>query len=109
MSVAHGRVAGILLGQIKPTYTYGEMARIAALFVDIEGTHRDPENLRLKIIRPGGAPEEITPIRYAVGQYHHDLPLDKKGTWYYRWESTAPLPAAAEGSLTVQPSRFIPS
>lgn len=89
-------------------WTLGDNARLDLEIIDAAGTPIDPETLTLKIKPPGAtALQTITnPTKTATGIYHHDLPLDKKGTWYYRWESTAPLPAAAEGSLTVQPSRF---
>lgn len=92
-----------------PTWHIGDTAHLSVELIDAAGAAIDPDSITLKIKPPSGQLITIsTPTHSAPGKFHHDLALDKKGAWYYRWETTAPLPAVAEGSLTVQPSRFVP-
>lgn len=87
----------------------GETARLDVQLTDAAGIPVDAADIVLKIKPPGAAIITVgAPTRTAAGTYHHDLQLDKQGAWYYRWESATPLPAVAEGSFTVQPSRFVP-
>lgn len=86
----------------------GETAPLTLQILDAAGVAVDPQTIRLLVKPPGLAIQTINnPTKSATGAYRHDLPLDKKGLWYYRWEVSAPLPAVAEGSLAVQPSRFV--
>lgn len=86
----------------------GDTARLTLNLTDANGIAVEPQSLVLKIKPPVGAPLTINaPTKVANGLYQHDLALSQKGHWYYRWESTAPIPAIAEGAITVSPSRFV--
>lgn len=87
----------------------GDTTRMVLDVADAAGLPADPGTLTLSIKPPSGAIVVVpNPTRAATGAYHHDLLLDQRGTWYYRWASGAPLPAVAEGSIKVSPSRFVP-
>ncbi len=89
------------------TWTVGETARLPLQITDADNLPLVPTAVRLYIKPPGEAQTTIAnPPADADGQYHHDLDLTKKGVWYYRWEVDAPVTAAVEGAITVQPSRF---
>ncbi|UCV02292.1 hypothetical protein [Dechloromonas denitrificans] len=86
----------------------GQTPRLDAYLTDAAGTAIDCTDLVLKIMSPGGAVVTVSnPVRTAIGTYHHDLRVDKSGTWYYHWQGETPFPVVADGSLVVQPSRFV--
>lgn len=89
------------------TWIIGESATLPLQITDAAGALIDAAAIRL-LIKPPGQPVVTiaAPARLSLGQYRHILPLDRAGHWYYRWEVSAPLPAVAEGSLRVEPSRF---
>lgn len=85
----------------------GETPRLDVKLTDAAGTAIDAEDLVLKIKPPGAALVTVNnPTRTALGTYHHDLHVNKAGTWYYSWEATQPFPVVADGDITVKPSRF---
>jgi hypothetical protein len=87
----------------------GDTTRMGLDVADAAGLPADPGTLTLSIKPPSGPIVVVAnPTRAATGAYRHDLLLDQRGTWYYRWASGAPLPAVAEGSIKVNPSRFVP-
>lgn len=93
------------------TYIPGDVARIWLTAADIAGDATDPSVLTIEVKPPRAdivVPPAINIIRDSAGLYHFDLQLDKAGTWYWRWTTGAPATGAAEGQITVQPSRFIP-
>lgn len=86
----------------------GDTARLPLHILDANNVAVDPDSIRLLIKPPGAAIQTIDqPTRLSGGIYRHDLALDKKGTWYYRWEVAAPIPSVVEGAINVQPSRFV--
>jgi len=88
-------------------WTIGETASFPLQITDANGVAVDPQTIRLLIKPPGAAILTIdNPTRLSAGSFQHEQPLNKAGNWYYRWEVSAPLAAVAEGSITVQPSRF---
>lgn len=90
-------------------YLIGQAARIEAVITGIDGVAVDPQTVRLLTRAPDGTQTEIPAdqiVKDATGAYHHDLTLNKAGRWYYRWQSGTPATSAAEGQLTVKPSRF---
>lgn len=88
----------------------GATCRISDAITDIDGVAADPGALRLKVRSPSGTVTTYTygtdaeVVRSAAGAYHADLALAVAGTWRYRWESDAPNPGAAEGSIVVTAS-----
>lgn len=87
----------------------GDTTRMSLDVADAAGIADDPGTLTLSIKPPAGPIVVVAnPARVAAGIYRHDLLLNQRGTWYYRWASGAPLPAVAEGSINVKPSRFVP-
>lgn len=88
-------------------WVIGETVPLPLDITDANNVRIDADQIRLLIKPPGSAIITITnPTRMSVGKYRHDQPVDKHGDWYYRWEVSAPLPAVAEGTFTVKPSRF---
>ena len=47
-------------------------------------------------------------VQDGVGEYHADWTLDEEGGWYYRWEGTGTVIAAAERYFEVRESKFYP-
>jgi len=45
-------------------------------------------------------------VKSAVGNYYADWTLDEEGRWFYRWEGTGVVVAAAEHALEVRDSEF---
>lgn len=93
----------------------GTAVRITASFTNFDEDAADPTTITIKISPPNRAEEtyvygtdpEI--IREDVGVYHFDLPLDKRGHWYYRWIGTGAVEKVFENTedpIIVRRSRF---
>lgn len=92
-------------------FLVGETARLDLRITDIAGIAVDPASGTLKIKPPRSAAiaHPLADLAHdATGQYHLDIALTAAGTWYYRLDIGDPVTAAAEGAITVQPSRFLP-
>lgn len=91
-------------------YLIGDVVRLSVSVVDAAEAAIDPSALVLKI-KPPKAEAIVVALgdltHDSLGNYHHDHRLDAAGAWYYRWESSNPSVAATEGSINVQPSRFL--
>ena len=85
----------------------GETCRFSVTLLDIDAAAADPGVLRLLVRDPSGTTTTYTyaadaeVVRSALGAFHADLQLAASGAWVYRWESDAPNPGAAEGTVTV--------
>lgn len=94
----------------QPDFISGETCRFAVAITDVDATAADPGALRLRVRDPSGTTTTYTygtdaeVVRSGAGTYRADLSLSIAGTWAYRWESDAPNPGAAEGSVTVERS-----
>lgn len=94
-------------------YITGEVVRLTNAITDTAGAAADPGVLRLKIKPPQGVLQsyvfgvDAIIVKDSAGSYHADLQLSLAGTWYWRWESDAPNPGAAESEATVAASKVL--
>jgi len=93
-------------------YDVGQEVRSTVVFA-IAGVATDPTTIIFRYRDPSGnvtsstfgVPGSIV-VNDAVGNYHADWILDEEGRWYYRWEGTGAVDAAAEHNLEVRDSLF---
>lgn len=96
-------------------YFLGQLVRCAvpstAPFA-INGVATDPDTIVLKVSNPSGVKTTYTYgvgqtiVRDGVGQYHADILLNQTGRWWYRWEGTGAVQAAAEQMMYVAETAF---
>lgn len=96
------------------TYSLGDRVRTSVVFRRLsDAAVIDPDVVKMSFITPAGVvttyvyntDDEI--VRDATGEYHADVSLTEKGTWYYRWFSTGDGQAANEERLEVEPARAV--
>jgi hypothetical protein len=93
-------------------YDRGDVVRLSANFTDMSDNAADPDSVTLRVkqpdatvtvyVYPGG---DI--VKDGTGQYHYDLPIADSGDWYYRYEGTGAVQAAAENLFHVYKSNVI--
>ena len=86
-------------------YDVGDSVRLTAVFTQ-NGANTDPTAVTAKHKDPSG--NETTPATTNpnAGHYFFDLTIDEAGTWWYRFEGTGAVVAAAEGTLSVRATQF---
>ena len=95
------------------TYDVGQEVRSNVTFT-VGGVDTDPTTITFRYLDPAGNATAwvfgVDPevVQDAVGQYHADWTLDEEGGWYYRWEGTGTVIAAAERYFEVRESKFYP-
>lgn len=94
------------------TYDLGDKIRSSVIFRRITDTAvLDPDVVKFSFCTPDGTVttyvylDGAEIVRDDEGEYHVDISLDTKGTWYHRWFSTGNGQAAAEERIEVRPSR----
>ena len=87
----------------------GEVIHIPLEVRDISGTLRDPGEVILRVRAPSGTvvDRRASVVRGGLGLDSADLAVDAPGTWWWRWDTTAPYTGAIEDSLTVRASRVL--
>lgn len=91
-------------------YYVGSKPRLAADF-KLSGVYTDPSAVTFKMRSPSGT---VTTYSYAggtvtkltTGQYYVDFEVTEQGEWWYRFEGTGTVTAAAEAFLVVKESHF---
>ena len=91
-------------------YDINDRIRMSVVF-SVAGVSTDPATITLKVQDPSGneatythALAEVT--RSDTGDYFKDITIDEAGYWYYRWEGTGAVIAAAEAMLMIRESQF---
>jgi hypothetical protein len=92
------------------TYDKGDTIRLWAYF-KVSSVYTDPTAIALKVKSAAGV---TTTYTYALGTvtksttgiYYKDVSLTDDGIWYYRFEGTGTVAAAAEGKFEVRRSEF---
>lgn len=93
------------------TYNRGQEVRSTVTFA-VSGVATDPTAVLFKTQDPSGNETTYTfgvdanVVKSSVGNYYADWTLDEEGRWYYRWEGTGTVIAAAEHALEVRDSEF---
>lgn len=96
-------------------YERGTKIGLRAEFKRAPGIPADPTTIKLRILPPGGGPDDDTAHEYSVdelviredvGIYRYALTPQEAGLWRYRWEGTGDVEAAAEGGFMVRLSAF---
>lgn len=84
------------------TYDVGDVATLTASFTDAAGSAADPTSVTLTVQAPDGTQATPTPTSSVVGTWTADVSVTQAGVWWYRFEGTGAVAAAAEGSLLVR-------
>lgn len=79
-------------GAIRCTVTFATTAGVPTDPTTVTFIYRDPSGNETTWVF--GVDPEV--IKDDTGDYHADVPLDESGLWYYRWEGSGVLIAAAE-------------
>lgn len=92
------------------TYDKNQTVRLSARF-EVSGADTDPTTITLMVKNlydaaisytfAGGEVSKLT-----TGRYYRDVKLNHSGDWFYRWEGTGTVEAAAEKTLHVNDSEF---
>jgi len=83
------------------SYLIGNQVRLSVSFKDYNGILADPTNVVLKIKKPEGTTEMITPTKDVIGKYHYDYEPLKVGEYCYRFEATGAVVAASQEKFMV--------
>jgi len=92
-------------------YDCGDVVRVTASFTDISSNPADPTGVTLRVKQPDATmnvhtyPGDIT--KDGTGIYHFDLSITESGDWYYRFEGTGAVQAAAETLFHVYRSNVV--
>jgi hypothetical protein len=93
-------------------YDVGDRVRLSCQFRALNGAPADPSTVTVKH-RAGAGP--VTPLVYGTdgevvrtgpGAYYVDIDVDAPGDWFYRFEGTGDVVAAAEGRFDVRETAF---
>lgn len=87
------------------SYLIGNRARLTCQFTNAAGTPTAPSSVSISVRRPDGS--RLTPTALSgttTGEYYAEIDLTMAGTWYYRFEASGTLIAAAESQLIVKAS-----
>jgi hypothetical protein len=84
-------------------YVAGAVVRITGAFT-ASGTPTDPTTITLSLKGGTGGLVQFTYaasqiVRDSAGNYHYDYTIPASGQFFYRWEGTGAVIAAAEGSF----------
>lgn len=91
------------------TYMLGEAIILTAELYDANDDLADASNIRLLVLPPNAAASTLIAVTSAgIGKLSATYTPTIAGTYRYRFESTAGLGAAAEGSFIVEP-RQVPA
>lgn len=92
-------------------YDRGDVVRLTANFTNLSNTATDPTAVALRVKQPDGTVVvynyPATIAKDSTGQYHYDLSIAESGDYYYRYEGTGAVQAAAEGLFHVHRSNVI--
>ena len=96
------------------TYNMGNNIRCSVSFRNLAGALANPTVVTFRYQDPSGnetiltLPPDAAIVNDGTGQYHSDITIDEEGLWYYRWEGTGALIAAAEFYFQIRDSEFTP-
>lgn len=94
-------------------YALGANVVVQGTFTNTSGAVADPTAVFISTFDPEGetvtkeygVDDEVT--KSSTGVYQCVVDANKHGEWWYRWWSTGSGKAAAEGSFTVNESKFV--
>lgn len=72
---------------------------------DAAGAAADPTTVTLTVQAPDGTQTTPTPTSSVTGTWTADVSVTQAGVWWYRFEGTGAVAAAAEGLLSVRRRR----
>ena len=90
-------------------YQNGDKVRIFGTFQSTGGTALDPTVVRARYQPPGSTTVTRTysgtthVVRTGTGQFYLDIPVNVRGVWRYRWDSSGAGKAASEAQFIVEP------
>lgn len=95
-------------------YKIGQSVRSSAEFRAVSAGKplTDPTTIKFKLRDPGGTETVKTHgvdgevVKDAVGKYHCDFTVTKKGEYWGRWTGEGALVTADEDLVEVEPSQF---
>lgn len=92
------------------TYDKGDTIRLWAYF-KVNSVYTDPTAITLKVKSAAGVISTYTysgatVTKSSTGIYYKDVSLTDDGIWYYRFEGTGAVAAAAESKFEVRRSEF---
>ena len=88
-------------------YDIGDVARIAAVFTDLNGNPVDPTTITLLIQDPANNQTTPAPSHDSTGNFHYDLTTALAGTYTYRWTGTGAATVVIEGSIIVEATSVV--
>lgn len=93
-------------------YDVGQEVRFSVVFA-VGSTDTDPTTITFKLLDPSGNSSSwvygeagTIVVKDSTGNYHADYILDEEGRFYYRFEGTGMVDAAAEHHAEVRDSKF---
>ena len=94
-------------------YNINNTVRVAAQFLDLDGSPTDPENVTLILRLPDG--QVITKVfedgsdivKESVGHYYCDVLITVSGRWFYGWKGTGEVEVFSEYHFYVARSKLI--
>ena len=93
-------------------YTKDSEVRITTTFTTTSGTATDPSTVTVYVKDPTGTRTTYVygssaVVKDSTGVYHLDIFANIAGTWWYRFEGTGALVAAAESEFIVPLSQIV--
>jgi len=91
------------------SFDIGDRITLRASFVNLTGIPASPTTVICKVKDPTGAVtiySGISILNPSVGLFTHDYSIVQEGTYYYRFEGTGIIEAAAESVFLVKDSQF---
>ena len=93
-------------------YGIGDIGRLQAAFQDVDNAYADPSSIKFKLKKPNGSiivyvyGTDPQIVKSALGVYYVDYFVTEHGRYFYRYEGTGLVFAAAEESFNVKKSNF---
>lgn len=82
-------------------YLIGNIVRLSTHIKDEDGILADPTAVILRVKKPDGTIEDLTPTNTAVGKYYYDYTPLKSGDYCYRFEGSGAIVVAVQGKFKV--------
>jgi hypothetical protein len=98
----------------------GDVVTLFAVFRDLDGAQADPTTLTLALEDPDGNDSSVSPeaaetgdlaraelatgetLSGTTGVYLANIPVDRHGTWRYRWLGTGAVAKGKQGAFLVE-------